>query len=131
MAFSFDKSQLLLTDEKSVQLTTALANLDVADPLQQVCDEAAAVVTRMMASYALTDAQVAGFIRAIALFEAYRVANIPAPDDVSTANDAAMKELTAIASGERPNLPKVADSDLTPGAGSWGSNDKTTGRFGT
>ena len=130
MAFAFDKSKLLLTEEKSAQLTAAMANVDVADPLQQVCDEAAAVVTRMTASYALADAQVAGFIRSLALFEAYRVANVPAPEDVASQQEVAMKELTAIAAGDRPNLPKAADSDLSPGAGNWGSSTKVPGRMG-
>jgi len=68
---AFTKDQLLLSADKVAQLTKALATLSVADPLQYVCDEAAAIVARMTAGYVIDDVSERGWIRSIAVYNAY------------------------------------------------------------
>jgi hypothetical protein len=126
---AFTKDQLLLPADKAAQLTKALTTLGVADPLQYLCDEAAAVVARMTTGYVLDDASLRNFTRSLALFQAYSKSGTGAPKNIQDDNAAAMKELEAIAKGERPNLPKVAVAAVTPITGSSGSNCKIKGRI--
>ena len=113
---------MLLSPAKSAQLTKALATLGVADPLQYLCDEAAADVARLTTGYVVDDVSARGFVRALALFRAYSKAG-PVPADVQKDFDGAMEELQAIAEGKRPNLPRVESGDNPPG-GKWGSLTK-------
>jgi hypothetical protein len=53
---AFTKDQLLLPADKVAQLTKGLATLGVPDPLQYLCDEAAAAVARLTTGYILDDA---------------------------------------------------------------------------
>lgn len=125
-----DKTLLLLSPDKASKLTKALANLGVANPLQVLCDEAAAEVARLTTGYVIADLAVQGWVRSLALASIYSKANVPPPDSVTKDATAAATELQAIAKGERPNLPKVANSPASPNAGSWGSGCKLTGRIG-
>lgn len=118
----------MLSADKVAQLTKALATLEVADPLQYLCDEAAADVARLTTGYVLDDAAVRGFVRALALYKAYGYAG-PVPKDVQANYDSAVKELEAIAEGKRPNLPKVTTSSQSTISGSWGSGRKVGGRI--
>lgn len=112
-------TDLLLTDERSGQLTAALANVGVEDPLQMCIDEAEAEVARYTTGYTLEEASVASLVRDLALGKAYALCG-PMPADIKTRYDNARDELIAISKGERPNL---APAD-TSGTGSWGSRDK-------
>src|SRR4051812_8296091 len=118
---AFTKDQLLLPADKAAQLTKALATLGVADPLQYLCDEAAATVARMTTGYVLDDASLRDFTRSLALFKTYSFAGTGVPKNVDADNKAAMEELTAIAEGKRPNLPKVANSALESRGGTGSS----------
>jgi len=51
MAFGW--ADLLLSADKSAQLTKALSTLGVADPLQYLCDEAAADVGRFTTGFVI------------------------------------------------------------------------------
>ena len=126
---AFTEDQLLLSADKVAQLTKALSTTGVADPLQFLCDEAAADVARLTAGYVLDDASVRNFVRCLALFRAYSAAG-PVPLDVQKNYDQANTELQAIARGMRPNLPKVAVAGPAPQAGSWGSGGRVHGRMG-
>jgi len=119
-------SDLLLSQDKAAQLTKALSVLGVHDPLQYLCDEAAADVARYITGYVLEENQVRGFVRSLALFAAYSLANVPVPKDVQTSYDGAIKELEAIAKGERPNLPRVQSPSAGGSAsvGGWGSRER-------
>lgn len=126
----FTVDDLLLSPDKAAQLTKALATMGVAEPLQYLCDEAAADVARLTTGYVLDAASVRGFVRSLALFRAYAKAG-PVPADVSRDLDAAMKELEAIAKGERPNLPRVEAAEGEASAsGKWGSKTAISGRTG-
>ena len=125
---AFTEDDLLLSPDKSAQLTKALSGLNVADPLQYLCDEAAAEVARMTTGYVLDDLSVRSLTRAVALFRIYSFA-APVPVDVQKDYDGATKELEAIAKGERPNLPKQQSGNSSPGAGTSSSSTKLTGRI--
>jgi hypothetical protein len=128
MAFSSD--DLLLSPDRSAQLEKALANLGVADPLQYLCDEAAAEVARMTTGYAVDVNSVRGMTRALALFKIYSYAG-PVPKDIQANYDSTNKELEAIASGNRPNLPKATTPSQAGIAGNWGSQSRVPGRMET
>ena len=124
---TFTVQDLLLSEERAEQLTTALANLGVADPLEKVVVEATAEVDRFTAGYLIPDDAKAGWIRILALHRAFLAAELPVPEDVETAVKAALEELTAIAEGKRPNLPLAPtdpDDPVTTAAGDWGSRPK-------
>ena len=125
---AFVDTDLLLSPDRQAQLTKALSNLNVADPLQYLCDEAAAEVARLTTGYVLDDLSLRGLTRALALYKVYSYAG-PVPKDVQTNYDAADKELQAIAGGKRPNLPKVTTPSQATIAGSSGSGCKLTGRL--
>ena len=124
---AFTKFDLLLDAAKMAQLTRALSNLNVADPLQYLCDEAGADVARRTAGYVLDALSLRNFNRSLALYRAYSNAG-PVPPDVQKNYDAADKELEAIAKGERPNLPRKTDGAAAP-TGKWGSKTNVPGRM--
>ncbi len=126
---AFTDNDLLLSADKSAQLTRALANLGVADPLQYLCDEAVADVARMTIGYVIDDNALRGFIRSLALFRIYGYAG-PVPKDIQASYDAARSELEAIASGKRPNLPRV-QTGTNPPSGQFGSKPYVKGRMET
>lgn len=127
---AFDKEQLLLSPDKAAQLTKGLQTLGVDDPLQYVCDEAAADVARLTLGYVIDEVSQRTFIRALAVLKAYTYANVPPPLAVKEANDAAWEELQAIAAGKRPNLPRVDEPEGgNPATGSGGSKTYVPGRM--
>lgn len=128
---AFTKDQLLLPADKVAQLTKGLATLGVPDPLQYLCDEAAAAVARLTTGYILDDASLRNFIRSLALFQAYSKAGTGVPKNIVDDNKGAMDELQAIAEGKRPNLPKVAAGSLVGIAGTSGSQARVKGRMET
>ena len=113
-------AQLLLTDERQTQLTAALANTGLDDPLAQCIAEAAADVARLTAGYVIADESLAGWTRALALWKAFTIAELGVPEDIEKAYDAAVAELRDIAQGRRPNLPH-AEASPAADAGAWGS----------
>lgn len=117
MAFLPD--QLLLPPDKQAQLEAALANTGQPDPLGLCCAEAEADVARLTAGYLIERACLDGFIRALALWKAYTLAETAVPDAIQKSYDAAMAELRAIAAGQRPNLP--ATTAAPPPSAAWGS----------
>jgi hypothetical protein len=123
-------TDLNLTADKLTQFANALGDaggLNAA--LQGICDGAAADVDRLTAGYVIDPASYTNFARSIALYRAYSQAQfgeIPkaVADDYKTAWD----ELTAIAQGKRPNLPKLTDPNQSTIAGGWGSEHRLNGR---
>lgn len=121
---AFTESNLLLTEKKLTQLTTALANTDIVDPLATCIAEATADVARLTAGFILDEDSINGFIRSLALYKACGLVG-SVPDDVDKQYDNAMKELNSIARGERPNLPRVPEAGGgTQSTGGWGSQEK-------
>jgi hypothetical protein len=123
MAFTVD--QLLLRPDRKAQLTKALANLGVADPLALVITEATADVARYLTGYVVAESSQHGWIRAIALWKAHVAGELEVPADIQKAYDEAIEELTAIAEGKRPNIPKTPASETpTASSGAWGGETK-------
>ena len=118
-------SDLLLTEDRKAQLTAALANLGVADPLGKLIGEAVADVARLTRGYVVDEQSVNGWVRVLALERAFLAAELGVPKDIMEAAKAAREELAAIARGDRPNLP-LAEASVTPpvNAGVWGSNER-------
>lgn len=121
MAFTVD--QLALTDDRKEQLQAALANSGLADPLGQCISEAGSEVSRLTAGFVIEEASLNSWTRKIALWNAFVLAELSVPEDIQTAYDDTMKELRAIAAGDRPNLPRT-DANPAPGKGGWGSKTK-------
>ncbi len=121
----FTASDLLLTEDRKAQLTAALANLGVADPLGKLIGEAVADVARLTRGYAVDEQSVNGWVRVLALERAFLAAELGVPKDITEAAKAAREELAAIARGDRPNLP-LTEASVTPpvNAGTWGSGTK-------
>jgi len=128
----FSVKDLKLPADKAAQIERALGsdpNVNEALPaLQGVCDEAAAEVARLTTGYIIDAVSISNFTRAIALGRAYGYIG-PIPKDIAENAKEAKDELTAIAKGDRPNLPKVANAQLTGRAGKWGSGQATPGRM--
>lgn len=128
--YNFIDDDLLLSADKVQQFTAALATESVADPLQELCDEAASVVARMTTGYVVDTDSIFSFIRAIAVFNAYLNSGTPAPEDVTTRYNSNLGELSAIAGGKRPNLPKAVDTAQQSISGAIGSERRLRGRMG-
>jgi len=120
-------ADLLLTEERQAQLTAALENLGVADPLAVLLAEAQADVARYTRGYDLDQASLDSWTRALTLYKAFLAAEAGIPKDIEAAYKDALAELTAIARGERPNLVKEqATPAATVGVGGWGSATRIT-----
>lgn len=125
MAFTAD--QLLLTASRKAEITAALANSGVADPVGSCVTEAIAEVARFTSGYVWTDDALAGFIRPLALFKLYSLIG-PAPKDLAKAYTDTMTELVAISKGERPNLVLDSNPETPTGGGSWGAQTNILSR---
>lgn len=118
---------LLLTEERHAQLTAALENLGVADPLAALLAEAEADVARYTRGYEIGQSSLDSWARALTLYKAFLAAEAGIPKDIEAAYKDALTELTAIAKGERPNLVKEqATPAATVGIGGWGSATRLT-----
>lgn len=123
MALTVD--QLLLTDDRKTQLIAALANTGEDEPLERCIAEAEADVARYTAGFTIAQSSLDGWARIIALWKAYLLAELGVPEDIALAYKDAKEELTAIAEGKRPNLPRPTDADTpAPSTGNWGSREK-------
>ena len=123
MAFTVD--QLLLKDDRKAQLIAALAGTGQADPLGKCISEAVADVVRLTKGYVVDQDSLDGWTRNIALWKAYTAAENEMPANIKDAHDSALKELSAIAAGQRPNLPRVELTNAPAvSTGQWGGNQK-------
>lgn len=123
---AFTVPDLKLTVDKLAQITKALGGAaSTTTDLQDLCDEAAADVARYCTGYVVDDLSQTNFTRAIALFRAYGYIG-PIPKDIQANYDAVMKELEAIAKGERPKLEQTTDQ-AAQSAGNWGSKTRLAG----
>lgn len=96
---TFAESDLLLTSARLSQLKAALVNTGVPEPLTSRCiPEAVAEVTRSVGDYAASDDELRGWIRPIALWNAYSLVG-PVPKDIGTAAEVARKGLEALRGG--------------------------------
>jgi phage gp36-like protein len=116
---AFTQNDLLLTDARLAQLTAALANIAVTNPLQVAIDEAIATVARLTAGYVVAVGVLNSWTRSVALYKAWLIAGA-VPEDIRKDYELVMKELQAIAAGDQANLP-LAGTVPVSATGSWGS----------
>lgn len=117
---SFPNTDMLLPDAELSQLTAALANAGVADPIAKVATECGAVVDQYTAGYSLPEDWRDRLIRALAPAELYRLAGSGVPESQQTAWDAAMKELRDIRDGKFPSLSPSTTAPTPAATGRWG-----------
>jgi hypothetical protein len=97
---TFAESDLLLTFPRLSQLKAALANTGVPEPLTSRCiPEAVGEVTRSLGDYAASDDELRGWIRPIALWNAYSLVG-PVPKDIGSAAEIARKALEDLRGGD-------------------------------
>lgn len=128
-------TDLNLPFDKLTQFSAALG--DAVDAtgtyvvLQNICDSADADVQRLTTGYVIDPDTQTNWGRTLALYRAYSQAQFgEIPKAVSDDYKTAWDELTAIAEGRRPNLPKIANTALAGRAGAIGSRRQLRGRMG-
>lgn len=97
---AFATSSLLLTADREAQLKAALENDTEDDPLATICAEAEARVTEEIGDLEVDESVTNSLIRAIALWQAYTIAEGPLPDDIKFAYEEALKFLEQLRTGE-------------------------------
>lgn len=112
---AFSKSKLLLTADREAQLTAALANATVTDPLTTICAEQEARITLALGEYTVATALQESIIRAFALHHAYSLAEGSIPADIAALYEDAQKQLAAI---QAASDPTSTTSNLAGASGS-------------
>ena len=92
MALTFEKTDLLITDEALTVLQVGMASTGQADPVQQVIAEQLAKVAAVAGRYSLPDGWYRAIIRAFVLFACYSLIGQKVPDNVQKSYDEAMKD---------------------------------------
>lgn len=113
---------LLIPDAELSQLTTALANAGVVQPLDDIVAWAAQVVADYTIGYTLSTIRVQGFTRDLTIWRAYTLAGAVS-ENQQKAYDASMKQLEAIQAG-KTQLPPATVATPPSSTGNWGSNTK-------
>ena len=130
---SLQVSDLNLPADKLAQFATALGDAGGANAaMQGICNAAAADVARLTAGYIVDPTSVTNWGRSLALNRAYGQAQFgEIPKAIADDFKAALTELTEIAQGKRPNIPKIPDPTgaRATRAGAVGSNPQIHGRM--
>lgn len=113
---------LLIPDAELSQLTTALANAGVVQPLDDIVAWAAQVVADHTIGYTLSTIRIQGFVRDLTIWRAYTLAGAVS-ENQTKAYEAAMRELRDIRDGKFP-LPPATVATPPANAGNWGSHTK-------
>lgn len=114
---------LLIPDAELSQLTTALANAGVVQPLDDIVAWAEQVVADHSIGYTLAPLRIQGFVRDLTIWRAYTLAGAVS-ENQTKAYDAAMRELRDIRDGKFP-LPASTTAPVPAAkSGNWGSNTK-------
>jgi hypothetical protein len=125
----FSEADLALTQDKLSQITRALANRGIADPVQIFVDDAVQMVSDYTAAYALAADRWRRLMRPIALCKIYQSIG-ELPDAVKKAYDDAVRELEEIRDGKFHNLTPadVPLVEIATQPASWGSQTKISMR---
>lgn len=121
----YTEADLALTQDKLTQLTRAMANRGISDPVLIFINEAVQTVSDYTAAYVLADDRWKRLMRPLALCKIYQSIG-ELPEAVKKAYDDAMKELEQIRDGKFPNLPPADPPlvEITSQSGAWGSGTK-------
>lgn len=127
MPSSPDTNLLLLSSDRAAQLTAALATSGYATPLATLMDEAGAYVDLATTGFAIPTNVRNSWVRTIAIYNAYVVAETTVPTDLKDAYDGVKAEVDAIAQGKRPGYPHADDSNpdtVSPERAAYGSTTR-------
>lgn len=120
------KTDLLLKDDELAQLTEALENLGIADPITQKAAEVAQLFTQYTARYVVGVENAKRLQRPIIIYELYALLGA-ATATITASKDAALQELRDIRDGKFANLELAAEQpDNVAGHGAWGSKAPLT-----
>jgi hypothetical protein len=120
---TFTPEDLSLGSEVLDQLTSACANQLIVDPIASAISQAVGMVSDYTTKYVLTDLRYQRLVRALAVYELYRLAGSGVPDAIDQANKTAIAELKDIRDGKFPDLARVGEAAgaVTVAKGKWGS----------
>lgn len=127
MAYTFAKSDLLISDSELERIELALTSKDNPDPLTKLIAEQLAKVDHYTLKYDVPDADYDRLIRALVLYEAYcLIPGVVMPEAIKERYIDAMRELRDIRDGKHPDmaLDDPAPDGLRDDLGSWGSSTK-------
>jgi hypothetical protein len=115
---------LLLPDDELTQITGALENLGIADPISQKCAEVAELFAQYTARYVIGDENAKRLQRPLIIYELYALIGA-ATETIAASKDAALQELRDIRDGKFPNLELAEEQPSSPaGRAAWGSKIK-------
>lgn len=121
---TFAPADLLLTDEVQGELTQALTNAGMVQPLEQCIAEAQAVVTDYTAAYSIADDRERGWVRAIALWKAFTISGQgKVADAYQKSYDLAMEELKDVRDGKFALAPSAVAPEPEQ-VGTWGGTTR-------
>lgn len=118
-----------MTADIAAQVLAALGTpVDGSDPLQNLCDAAAADVARLTMGYVIDQTSLTNWTKIITTYRAYGLIG-PVQPDIEKNFDSTWKELTEISQGKRPNLPKIPVPAQALIGGSFGGSHRLHGRL--
>jgi hypothetical protein len=124
---TFLKSDLLIPQDRITQITDALKNDTVPDPMTVVITEQKRKVDNLTAKYTIDDDWYRSLVRPLVMYHLYASGSIGAmPKEVAEAYEKVNAELAAINKGEHPGLAQddPLPSEARPSTAGWGSNTK-------
>lgn len=129
---TFVAEDLMLGQETLNELTAACSNSGIADPCASAIQLGVSMVDDYTTKYALTDDRYKRLVRALAVYELYRLAGGGVPDAIEKANTAAMRELEGIRDGKFPDLARKGETAgaVTATKAAWGSVPRVAMRDG-
>lgn len=112
------------------QLTAACANGGIPNPIESAIEVAVGMVDDFTGKYVLTDLRYKRLVRALAVYEMYRLAGGGIPEGITDANKTALAELKDIRDGKFPDLARDGETpgSVTAAKGNWGSAEKFNAR---
>jgi hypothetical protein len=116
---TFVKTDLLVSQARIDQITSALANATQTDPITAMIAEEMARVDNLT-NKLLDDASYKRLVRALVMWKLFATGSIgPMPDEIKHGYEEALKELNDIRDRKQAN-PALVGSP----SGQWGSTDK-------
>ncbi len=123
----FTKNDLLMPQTRIDEITDALQNALMTDPIAVVIVEQKQKVESYTAKYAIGDDWFRSMLRALVVYELYATGSIGSmPDAVKEAYAAKIKELELIRDGKHPDLAHddPMPSEVRPPSADWSSNTR-------
>lgn len=119
-------SDLLISDTRITQITNALRNTTITDPISVEITRQIDKVDSYTSQYVLAANRYKRLVRALVMYELYATGSLGTPPaDIKPAYEAAMKELEDIRDGKFDDLELADPADTGVGeGGNWGSETK-------